>query len=253
MMDRRDIYRAWAPDTSPWSDWAKPVSFIGLSAVDADETTDPALADLPWAPSAGPGVALVVDLPGGEAVDVGLALARRGFRPVPLFNGCPGPRLGAAALVNTAPIEDALRAGAPLLARLDLPPDAPPAFLLDATRRAEGSAVLPGRFDNRWCVVPQDLPSAARLAQAGVRRVLVRAPAVAGDLAHVLHAYQRAGLPLQLSRPDRDHADELRVARPSGFGIVFYRLMVFAGLRRNAAGGFGAVVPLPSASHHGHG
>lgn len=47
--------------------------------------------DVNWAPAPAERTALVVELPGDDSLRAGLALARRGFRPVPLVNAVAGP------------------------------------------------------------------------------------------------------------------------------------------------------------------
>src|ERR1043166_8208987 len=103
-------------------------------------------------------VALVLDLPGDEGVWVGLALATRGYRAVPLYNALPLPLVlrtldppsqHPLAAVDVLPIITVLRQSAQELARISMPPDAPPAFLLDANRHGGGSPILPDQFDNR--------------------------------------------------------------------------------------------------------
>jgi hypothetical protein len=158
---------------------------------------------------------------------------------VPLYNGVSGGRTGARATA----IAEVLASGAHLLDAL--PPDAPPAFLLDRDRMS--GQPIPGEFDPRWLVFPQDFPSASALRARGVARVVVRSDVsrIADDLAHVLLEWQRAGLPLSLS-PDGDATVPLSVEPPAGFRSLFRRAAVLMGLRRSAAGGFGGMIPLPS-------
>ena len=47
--------------------------------------------NLSWSPAIDEKVAVVLDLPGAEGVRVGLELAARGYRPVPLYNAVPLP------------------------------------------------------------------------------------------------------------------------------------------------------------------
>jgi hypothetical protein len=257
-MTPEQLYDLWAPQASAWSAWAKPVLFASLPAVSGLPGELPPLPDVAWAPAADAGTALVVDLRGPLAVLTGLALARRGFCPVPLFNGCSAPGM----VVDVAPIQDLLARGGALLCETPPAAGAPPVFLLDADRLSAAGGLYPGRYDNRWAVVPQDFPSASCLLRAGITAVCLAAPAVRDDLAHVLRRYQEAGLRLSsiaptgmLAAPDTPvpSPQPLEVPRPRFlFRSAWYRLLVFARLRRNAAGGFGAVVPQPS-SHHGHG
>lgn len=256
-MTPEQLYDLWAPDTSPWSAWAKPILFATLAPAAAPADAPP-LPDASWATTLEAGTAVIVDLSGPAAVLTGLALAGLGYRPVPLFNGCSAPGM----IVDVQPVQELLRRGAGLLRDQTLAPAAPPAFLLDADRLSNAANAIPGRFDNRWAVVPQDFPSANCLQRAGITAVCLVASAVRDDLAHVLRRYQEAGLALSLIGPQAmapqpdtpvSRPQPLAVPRPRFlFRSAWYRLLVLAGLRRNAAGGFGAVVPQPS-SHHGHG
>ena len=127
-------------------------------------------------------VAVVIDLPGAKAVSIGIALAKIGYRPVPLYNALPLPQpidsrhpahTYSPARVDVVPIISALKAGAEILALLKLAPDAPPAFLLDAERRGNWLSQSPDQFDNRSVSFPTDFPSAAVLSSNGIRSVLL--------------------------------------------------------------------------------
>ena len=143
-----EVYDLWAPESSPWSAWAKPVLFAALNRVSAPpELVLP--EDLAWVPDSTARTAVVVDLPGEAAVLTGLALARRGYQPVPLFNGC----LASGMVVDVAPLAAALLGGAERLRHQPPAKAVPPAFLLDSRRREGKEQVRPGRFDNRWAVV----------------------------------------------------------------------------------------------------
>jgi hypothetical protein len=45
----------------------------------------------------------------------------------------------------------------------------------------------------------------------------------------------------------------LQVRKPSKFRHLWYRALVLLRLRRNSAGGFGSVIPMPSSGGHGFG
>jgi hypothetical protein len=233
---REEIFEAWAPTESPWSAWAKPVLFT-----QAPLDTSP-LGELP-----SPGVlaqlrdaALVVDVPGKLSVELGLALAEAGFHPVPLYN------CGTAhsALVNMDGVEDLLTAGAEKLKRLKRRPEARPVFLMNSDRMDNAvNATSPGRYDNRWRLVPQDMPSAEVLLAAGIKRVVVLAAHLQDDLAHVLYRYQEANLQISRAGNVLQAPAAVQVAKPSSYKSLWYRLGVYSGLRRNSAGGFGAMIP----------
>ena len=254
-MDAIESYRIWAPDESIWSAWAKPVLFADredLVSVDPpdDQAAEAASQEVSFAPPSTNRTAIILDLPGPQAIGFGLALCRRGYRPVPLYNGAPG--LNAA--VPAARIVQTLDEAAKTLKQVALPPDAPPAFLLDSDRFAGSKVMSPGAFDNRWWAFPQDFPSANLLLSRGVRTVLLVQPTAGQpqqDLAHVLLRYQNAGVVILSVGADGVSPTPITVAKPSHFGRFWYRALVLAGLRRNSAGGFGAVIPVPGAGGFG--
>lgn len=265
-MDGSQLFESWAPPSSPWSCWAKPALFAELppnfSGGAMPVYSSPDGPDAPEAPGAPrePGsfdigpidswAAVVVDMPGPRSVEIGLGLARAGYRPVPLFNTAHHP----AAIVPVSEILRRLHEGEPEIRGLMLPAEAPPAFLLDARRLDPALDAAPGRFDNRWAVFPQDFPSASFLLSRGIRQVIVlqnetlqSRPRL--DLAHVLLRWREAGIDLYVQDPDGQQAPvPLRVDRPSSFRSLFYRALTLAGLRRNSAGGFGSIIPVPSSS-----
>jgi hypothetical protein len=262
-MDGSQLFEVWAPEESVWSRWAKPALFAASPAAFPAETaipmpvmpvhsTEPPLYDRG---QLDPLTVFVVDMPGEKPVEIGMALARTGYRPVPLFNTA----YHQLAIVPVYPILKRLRDGADELQGLAIPPDAPPAFLLDARRLEPGVPPQPGKFDNRWAVFPQDFPSANFLLANNIRRVVVLqedrlhgTPRI--DLAHVLLRWQEAGVEIYVQDPDGGMPPRLvQVEKPSAFRSLFYRALTLAGLRRSSAGGFGSVIPIPSSGSHGFG
>jgi len=197
-MTNEEIFAVWSPENSLWSTWAKPVLFAHLGTSFALPASAEAACDAAWSPAPDEKVALVLDLPGDEGVWVGVALAARGYHPVPLYNAVPLP-FGApildplsrrsVAAVNVLPIISALRRGADQLAGMKIPPHAPPAFLLDANRHGDGLKMQPDEFDNRSVCFTTDFPSANFLRTHGIQRVLlIQHDRIEpqSDLAHVL-------------------------------------------------------------------
>jgi hypothetical protein len=242
-MSEIELFKTWAAAESIWSVWAKPVLFANAPASFSTLPTEWPDVELPE-PS---DMAIVCELAGDDAVSFGIAAARKGYRPVPLFNCAPG----AVPAIPWEGIVHRLREGAGELMRLQLPVNAPPIFLLDSQRMKPTRPVTPGTFDNRWVVFAQDFPSAGFLKAHGIRTVmLLQEEAMFGpqeDLAHVLLRWQEGGLALITAEAaDGMKTWPLTVRKPSNFRALFYRVMVALGLRRNSAGGFGAVVPQPS-------
>lgn len=246
-MDGRAVYDVWAPPDAVWSDWVRPVLFAQMPDDPAsDESRSRTEFDLTWFDAGSGDTAVVVDLLGETSVELGLALADAGLRPVPLFNGCDGP----SAVLDVKPMIRRLRDGADDLRRLSLPPDAPPAFLLDS-RRMQVKPPPPGQYDNRWLSFPQDFPSANFLRSRGIRKVILvdTHPTPREDLAHTLRRWQEAGLELLVKDWSSKHGPRtLNVPRPRWYRAAWQRMLAMIGLQRNSAGGFGAMVPMPGSS-----
>jgi hypothetical protein len=239
----QDCFAIWAPESALWTEWAKPIAFAGAVVPASGEPPLEAKITIPGLPLEWSQTAAVVDLPGEEAVGVGLMLAARGLRPVPLFNGTRGPN----AVIDVLQITRALGDGAPILSQISLAPDARPAFLLDSRRGELLGAEDPGRYDNRWIVVPQDFPSAAFLANKGIREVVVIQRQIlkpAEDLSHVLLRWQNAGIRMKvIDLTTGDVSDDVKLWKPSRFRLAWYVAVALLGLRRSNVGGFGSTVP----------
>lgn len=255
-MTREQVFAAWAPVEGIWSPWVKPVLFAHARAEPAAPRPAPTTPDVSWAPPADGETALVIDLPGSAGPWLAAGLARAGYRPVPLYNAAPGPagelRPGLQiAVVDTWQIVHALAAAGAIVASSSLPPDAPPAFLLDARRRTGVGAPAPGRFDNRSVSFPTDFPSVNLLQNRGIRNaVLVQSTLTPPqpDLAHTLRRWQDAGIVLQQKLLDTSGpAQPLHVAPPSLYRCVWHRLLTLIRLRRSPLGGFGGMLAEPSA------
>jgi hypothetical protein len=249
-MTNEDCFSAWAPEEGLWSRWAKPVLFTqwpdGLS-LGSRSWPDP--HDYLWLSHASVRMALVVDLPGVESVETGVALARRGYRPVPLYNTSLGP----SPLLDVVDLVRALASGATALRGITLTPDASPAFLIDADRMRPAVPSNPGRYDNRWVVFPQDFPSATFLRSRGIAEVIVLHDrnGVQEDLAHVLLRWQEAGIRMRAVAPGDALPREITVKKPSWFRRAWYRAITVARLRRSNAGGFGGVIPVAGGGGYG--
>ena len=259
-MTPEEAFQIWAPAESVWSPWAIPVPFAQMVCVDSDILVDlSGFAEIADRFDAAPALAMVLDLPGDEAIKLGLALAQKGFRPVPLIDGSPGPGVNGlgGAWMESEPLPAAtsgtavdmrcllrgLCQGTRVLRELRLAADTSPVFLLDASRLAEGRPVNDGVFDNRWKTFAQDFPSARFLQERGIRRVTLvqeQAAQPQEDLSHVLLRWQEAGIRLEVCGiAENEAVRELMVKRPSHFRALWQRALAMLGLRRGASGGFG--------------
>ena len=258
-MKPEDVYLAWAPADSIWSPWAVAVPFAQIVCAGLEATEEmESVKDLAAGLTPEPDLAVILDLPGDQAVRLSLALASRGFRPVPLIDGSPGPQIpsvfpslnvarptGAAAIaVDMRQTMRWLCIGAVQLASLSISANASPVFLLDALRTGIGQNFGPEVFDNRWKTFPQDFPSAKFLLEHGIRRILLIQDSVASpaeDLAHVLLRWQQGGLAIfAASVAAVDAPTLITVRRPSQFRALWHRALALLGLRRASTGGFGA-------------
>lgn len=262
-MKPQEIYEIWSPAESVWSKWAKPVLFVGIDAYGKrKENENPSGAaevvlepdpNLGWMNSYRMDTAVIVNLPGGESVEMGMQLASYGFRPVPLYNCTNGPQ----AVVDVAPIMLALAANTAMIHSMSLPPEAPPAFLIDSMRNNTRETPKYGQFDNRWMIFPQDFPSGTFLKSQGIRRVLVIqnvtkniiSATFAGDLYEVLQRWHNDGLEILMK--DVDSVEPPAPTRFSPLARIRFTtialaltLLAFAS-KRSSAGGFGRVIPHP--------
>jgi hypothetical protein len=242
-----EMYLVWADPESPWSPWVKPVLFAFMGQVASPFSPFMESHDLSWLPPNGP-VAIVVDLRAEEGVILGMELARRGYRPVPLYNALPFPLEGDPATrtaVDVSSIVVALHAATKDLQLLQLANDAPPAFLVDASRRTSHFRLETGDFDNRSVCFVTDFPSAQLLRENRIESVIIieRGEQPDADLARVLAEWQAGGITLlrkDLTRPGGPEPLEIR--RPRWWQMLWHALTVKLGLRHTPLGGFGAIV-----------
>jgi len=260
-MNKEGIFEIWSPPGGLWSDWVKPVLFSCMpddAAVSPSPVPPLSSTNAEWLPLTTENVAVILDLPGPEGVVAALALATRGYRPVPLYNALPAPVMpvpftdGSTSIgdvaVDVKSIIDELQRSTQALSQLDLPADAPPSFLLDANRH--GAFVpAPRDFDNRSVSFTTDFPSAAFLKSHNIHGVLLvqtSGEQPQPDLAHTLRNWQETGLELKLKRLDVSGSPvPLNVARISALRGLWERVMGALELRRSPPRGFGRYLPAP--------
>ena len=244
-MNRQQLYDVWAPLSSPWSAWVKPVLFAQSDEFSAPTDYDwPALS----VPQFDTTSALVIDLPGPAAIHFAREVVAQGFRPLPLYNAIAGP-MTASQIVPVNAIVSALRASADWLATVSLVSSAPPAFLLDAHRNPPTAQLQPGVFDNRSISLPTDFPSAATLKSFGLRGVTLVTSAdepPAADLAHTLRRWQDAGLPITQLALSTAARRPIEIKKPWQYRTLWHNLIAAFGLKKSPLGGFGGMLPIPT-------
>ncbi|MFZ1085428.1 MAG: hypothetical protein WAN35_10720 [Terracidiphilus sp.] len=255
-MTQEELYRAWADPQSPWSDWVAPVLFAQLS-MDTPLKEELEIPQLAWIDEIPLNFAVVLDLPGANGVKTAIALAARGYTPVPLYNASPGPQeitsLGLSrpipvqSVVDMNTIADAIVAATPILSTLHSLELRSPVFLLDSNRLdGDFHTLAEDAFDNRWMVFPEDFPSASYFISHKIRGiVLVQQDQVnpQWDLARVLFRWQQSGIDIRsMKMSSNEPPRNIRIKLQSTFKGVWYSLLMKLGFTRSAAGGFGSYI-----------
>lgn len=199
MMTNKECYKIWAPIGKKWTDWVRPVPFIAAKAdvkgYHAGELSVPTIdfIDDKWK-----NAAVIVDLPGDESVEVGLALAKLGYRPIPIYNGTIEQK-NARATVDNQTIGAALIWGAEVLKQIEIEDEALPVFLLDKNRlnRLKLDASI---FDNSWDVYPQDLPSADYFLKNGIKKIIVISDSLSKDLKEIFKKFKKKNIEICLEK-----------------------------------------------------
>jgi len=188
----REAFKIWAPACCKWAAWVRPVPFIFYNPDTLNQIMNYMLPDIFFVEELQADTAIFIDLPDYQGVKDGLALAKIGWRPVPLYNGTD-EQPGGVAITENHSIENALVWGAGVLSGIDIKKDAPPAFLLDSNRmhryRQDTSF-----FDNSWDLYSQDIPSAEYFMNNGITRIVVKGDKFQKDLKRVFYTFQKKGL-----------------------------------------------------------
>ncbi len=245
MRDNLETYKIWAPDDALWTQWAKPVLFIHKPNYVNTVLNTPTIS---WISEVDKNTMIIIDLPGVSGVLESLGLAQLGYRPVPLYNGVDGQN-ASSMIVQVEDIVKALYKGAEKLITYNIRSNAPPVLILDSNRM-EGTGRQSGKYDNRWCVFPQDMPSASFLLNEGIHKVIVRSDSIRNDLSHILCRYQEQGIKIYQCN-GKEVNSETTIVKPSKYKSLSYRFKVISGLIRNGTGGFGGRIPEPVESSSG--
>lgn len=197
-MTAKEIFQIWAPIGKKWVDWVRPVPFVEMNDYSKNYSfSNLSIQTIDCIDTNCDDTAVIVDLPGVESVKTGLALAKAGFRPIPIFNGTIEQQ-GARATVDNQAVGIALIWGASELLQIDIRDDALPAFLVDSNRmnRFKMEASL---FDNSWDVYPQDLPSAEYFLENNIRKIIIIGERVSKDLKKILYPFQQKKIQIFLT------------------------------------------------------
>ena len=213
-MTNKDIFKIWAPAGAKWVDWVRPVPFISIDdELKTYESYNFTIPDLNYISEVSADTAIIVDLPSYNSVMEGLALAKLGFRPIPIYNGI-NEQEGAMANVNNQTIEIALVWGAMELSKIEISKEAPPVFLLDSNRMHRYK-MSPSIFDNSWDIYHQDMPSAEYFLKNGINKIIVIGEKkIQKDLRRIFYKFQKLGMKIFFTE-GFEEAKEVKIKKPS--------------------------------------
>ena len=191
-MNGRDIFKIYAPYGAKWIDWIRPVPFVAIDIYNRKPISNWKDRKVMFINEYDKNTAIFIDLPGIESIELGVALARIGYRPIPVFNGTDEQQ-GARATTDTYLIESCLINGGEKLKTIFLNNNANPAFLLDSYRinRYRSNESI---FDNSWDVYKQDVPSAKYFIKNDITKIIVVTDKIQKDLKKILINYQNEGI-----------------------------------------------------------
>ena len=192
-MTGKDLFKIWAPIGAKWVNWVRPVPFININEqFEGYESGEFVIPKINYMSKVKLNTAIIVDLPGNTSIKEGLAIAKFGFRPVPIYNGIDEQE-GAMATVDNKIVKIGLIKGALELKKMQFDKDAPPVFLLDSNRMNRYKINL-SVFDNSWDIYAQDIPSPEYFLKNGICDIIVRGKCINKDLNKVLYPFQKKGI-----------------------------------------------------------
>ena len=193
----KEIYKIYAPKGAKWTEWVRPVPFVAIDTYNRIPIPDWLDRKNMFSKQYEEDTVIFIDLPGKESIEVGISLAKIGYRPIPLFNGTDEQQ-GAHATTDTYLIECCLINGSEKLKNIQLKDNANPSFLLDSSRtnryRAKESI-----FDNSWDLYKQDIPSFEYFIQNGIRKIIIVGNSIQQDLRKIFFEFQNAGIEFYLT------------------------------------------------------
>ena len=211
-MTDKEIYRIWAPLGKRWSEWVRPVPFVEIH--EHSKAYSLTLHDVPvpdLSEEKFKDAAIIVDLPGAESVEAGLAYAKSGYRPIPLFNGTI-EQSGARTTVNNQLVGMALVEGVKVVRELEFAEDALPVFMLDSNR-LHRHRIDVTVFDNSWDIYAHDMPSADYFIKNNIHKIVVVGDFIGRDLRKILYGFQKKKLEIWFAKDDNE-PKKIKVRKP---------------------------------------
>lgn len=211
-MTGKEIYRLWAPIGAKWIDWVRPVPFVQIDYEDFKvyKSGNYIIPKVNYINVLKKDTAIIVDLPEYYSINDGLALAKIGYRPIPVFNGTAQTK-GARCTVDNHAVEAGLIWGAIELSKIELEKNAPPVFLTDSNRMNRYKLDI-SIFDNSWDLYHQDLPSAEYFLDSGIDKIVVRGNTFNDDLKKLLYRHQEKGMKIYFTE-GYDEAKQVKLKK----------------------------------------
>lgn len=186
-MTNKECYKIWAPFNKKWVDWVRPVPFININDKQKFQPIIN-LNNLSFIDKNDKSIAIIIDLPGTDSIEIGLILAKfYNYRPVPIYNGTITQK-GARATTDNSSIANALVWGAEILKGLKITDDANPVFLTDKNR-LQRCRIDKSIFDNSWDIYHQDLPTEDYFLKNGITKILIISDSFSKDLKKIFKNY----------------------------------------------------------------
>lgn len=193
----KEIFKIYAPFDSKWTQWVRPVPFIAMDTYNRKAIYSWIDRKIFFLDKYEEDTAIFIDLSARESIELGIALSRIGYRPIPLFNGTDEQE-NSYATTDTYLVESTLITASSILKNIHLKNDANPVFLLDNTRtnryRAKESI-----FDNSWDLYKQDIPTAEYFKQNNISKIIIVADTIQKDLKKIFLEFQKNGLKFYLT------------------------------------------------------
>ena len=196
-MNGKELYKIYAPIGAKWVEWVRPVSFVAIDTYNREPLSNWTNRKVVFLEKYEENTAIFLDLPGKESIELGVSLARLGYRPIPLFNGT-NEQKGSKSTNNNHMIESCLINGAQILKGISIKKDANPVFLLDS-RRTDRYRAKESIFDNTWDLYGQDIPSLEYFKENKIKRIIIAGNEIQRDLKKVFLNFQSAGIEIYLT------------------------------------------------------
>ncbi len=206
-----------------------------------------------------PDTMVIVDLPDGAAIEVGVTLMKKGAQFVSTFDHWPFSSTvrTATPVIKTQNHIDTMRTLAPEVhaLRQNLTPDVAPIWLCDSRRLGDDMPdPTPGTFDNRYYIDDSILPGVNTLQKGGIRRIVHLNEQLKDDplpdLVPFIIEANKAGIAIEKVAIK----DKNTWVQPQPMTeMPFKTRLPIRGFRRTDMGGFGKMVPVPSEGSYGSG